>query len=395
MTTGGRIQEHMAGGGEREFVLDVRTQDMEINMGPQHPSTHGVLRVVIRADGEVLTKAVPHMGYIHRCAEKIAENVNYDQFVPYTDRYDYLAAMNNNLGYALVVEKAAELEVAPRATWIRMMVAELNRIGSHLIAFGTYGMDIGAFTPFLYGFREREWMMSLFEKLCGARLTYSFVFPGGLANDVPPGWMDELKRFCDVFEKKWVEYDKLLTRNKIFIERTKDVGVIPAGMALDFGLTGPCLRGSGVRYDLREAQPIMFYDQVSFDVPVGIGEVGTQGDCWDRYYVRMIEMLQSVRILRQCIERCEKDTTPGEIKGNRKKTLRVPATEAYVGVENPRGELGHYLVADGTDHPYRLKVRGPSFCNLSVLQELLPGTMIADAVAIIGSIDIVLGEVDR
>ncbi len=381
--------------GTREIVLDVRTQDMEINMGPQHPSTHGVLRVVITADGEIITSARPYVGYIHRCAEKIAECVTYDQFVPYTDRYDYLAAMNNNLGYCLAVEKAAELEVPPRATWIRMICAELNRIGSHLIAFGTYGLDLGAFTPFLYGFREREWMMSLFEKICGARLTYSFMFPGGLANDAPEGWFDEVLRFCDVFDRKWREYDALLTRNKIFIERTRDVGVIPAEMAKAYGLTGPCLRGSGVRFDLRESAPYLFYDRVSFDVPVGQGEMGTVGDCWDRYFVRMAEMLQSTRIIRQCVELCLAETTPGEVMAKKPKTLKIPPTEVYVGVENPRGELGHYLVTDGKDKAFRLKIRGPSFCNLSIIPAILPGTMIADAVAIIGSIDIVLGEVDR
>ncbi|MEZ5988915.1 MAG: NADH-quinone oxidoreductase subunit D [Planctomycetota bacterium] len=380
--------------GERELVLDVRTQDMEINMGPQHPATHGVLRVVLTADGEVVTSAVPYVGYIHRCAEKIGESVDYKMFVPYTDRYDYLAAMNNNVGFCLAVEAAGGIEVPPRATWLRMIICELNRIGSHLIAFGTYGMDIGAFTPFLYGFREREWMMSLFEKICGARLTYSYCYPGGVWNDAPEGWFDELLRFCDVFDRKWREYDALLTRNKIFIERTRDVGIVTAEQALASGWTGPCLRASGVRFDLREAQPYMFYDEVSFDVPIGRGEVGTVGDCWDRYWVRMAEMLQCTRIIRQCVESLRKDTVAGEVK-TEMKTYRVAPGDAYVGIENPRGELGHWVLADGNDVAYRLKIRGPSFCNLSILPEVLPGTLIADAVAIIGSIDIVLGEVDR
>ncbi|MDP6424305.1 MAG: NADH-quinone oxidoreductase subunit D, partial [Planctomycetota bacterium] len=331
----------------------------------------------------------------HRCAEKVGENVDFDGYIPYTDRYDYLSAMNNNVGFALVVEKASGLEVPPRATWLRMIVSELNRVASHLLAFGTYGIDIGAITPFLYGFREREWVLSLFEKICGARLTYSYAFPGGVINDAPGGWFDEVLKFCDVFDRKWREYDDLLTRNKIFIERTKDVGSVTADQAREFGWTGPCLRGSGVRYDLREAQPYLFYDQVGFDVPIGRGEMGTVGDCWDRYWVRMAEMLQSTRIVRECVERCIKDTTPGEVMAKKPKTLKVAANEAYVGIENPRGELGHYLVTDGGAQCFRIKVRGPSFTNVSCLAKLLPGTMLADAVAIIGSIDIVLGEVDR
>ena len=395
MTRLSEMHETLGRDGQREVILDVRTQDMEINMGPQHPATHGVLRVVITADGEVITSADAHVGYIHRCAEKISELVDFDGFIPYTDRYDYLAAMNNNVGFALAVEKAAgDLEVPPRATWLRMIVSELNRIGSHLLAFGTYGLDLGAFTPFLYGFREREWILSLFEKICGARLTTSYPFPGGVANDAPDGWLDEVLQFCDVFDKKWREYDALLTRNKIFIERTKNVGIVSAEQARAYGWTGPCLRASGVRYDLREKQPYMFYDQVSFDVPIGRGEMGTLGDCWDRYFVRMAEMLQCTRIIRQCVERIH-ETTPGEVMAKKPKTLKIKPNEAYVGVENPRGELGHYVVTDGSDKCFRCKIRGPSFTNISCLGEMLPGTLLADAVAIIGSIDIVLGEVDR
>ena len=379
---------------EREITLDVRTQDMEINMGPQHPSTHGVLRVLLKADGEIITSARCYVGYIHRCAEKIGESLTYNQFVPYTDRYDYLAAMNNNLGFVMAVEKAMGLEVPPRAVWLRMICAELNRIGSHLIAFGTYGIDIGAFTAFFYGFREREWMMSLFEKICGARLTYSYMYVGGVSNDAPEGWMDEVLRFCDVFEKKWKEYEALLSMNKVFVERTRNVGIISPDLARAYALTGPILRASGIRYDIREASPYAFYDQVTFNVPVGRGEMGTLGDCWDRYHVRMLEMLESVKIVRQCVEKA-KATAGGEILAKLPKTIKAPPSEAYVGVENPRGELGHYIVTDGKEKAYRLKIRGPSFCNLSILERMLPGTMLADAVAIIGSFDIVLGEVDR
>jgi NADH-quinone oxidoreductase subunit D len=377
--------------GEREVVVDVRTQDMEMNMGPQHPSTHGVLRVLLRVDGEIVTAAVPYVGYIHRCAEKIGESVEFLQFLPYTDRYDYLAAMNNNLGYSMAVEKLLGVEIPERAMYVRTICAELNRIGSHLIAFGTYGLDLGAMTPFFYAFREREWMMSLFEKICGARLTYSFIRIGGVFNDAPPGWLEEVKEFCDDFEGRWREYNDLLSENLIFIRRTAGVGVVSAKDALAYGWTGPCLRGSGVAYDLRRAQPYELYDKLQFDVPVGSGRKGVVGDCWDRYDVRMQEMAQSVRIVRQCLD----GIPEGPVMADLPKVLRVPAGHAYVGIENPRGELGHLVISNGEKKAVRVRVRGPSFCNLSILPKVLPGTMLADAVAVIGSIDIVLGEVDR
>jgi NADH-quinone oxidoreductase subunit D len=382
-------------GGEREFTLDVRTQDMEINFGPQHPATHGVMRILIRADGELVTGAQPHLGYLHRCAEKIGENVEWLQYLPYTDRYDYLAAMNNNLGYSVAVEAVMGVEIPRRAEMIRIICAELNRIGSHLIAVGTYGMDIGAFTPFLYMFREREWMMALFEKICGARLTYSYLRIGGVFNDAPPGWLEEVALFCDTFEQKWPEYYNLLILNKIFVERTANVGVIPPEMCLDFGLTGPILRGSGVDFDLRRDMPYSLYGEIwrdgAFGVPVGRGEKGAVGDCWDRTWVRMQEMMESIRIIRWCLEHIEEGPVMAEIP----KTLKVPPGEAYVGIENPRGELGHYVVSSGDKVAVRVRVRGPSFCNLAVLEDVLPGALVADAVAIIGSTDIVMGETDR
>ncbi|MFN0009646.1 MAG: NADH-quinone oxidoreductase subunit D [Planctomycetota bacterium] len=382
--------------GEKEFFLDVATSDLEINFGPQHPATHGVMRILMRADGEIITGAQPHLGYLHRCAEKIGESVEWLQYLPYTDRYDYLAAMNNNLGYSMAVEALMPGLVIPRrAEMIRTICAELNRIGSHLIAFGTYGLDIGAFTPFFYAFREREWMMALFEKICGARLTYSYIRIGGVFNDAPPGWLEEVERFCDVFEEKWKEYVDLLVMNQIFVMRTANVGVIPKEMALDFGLTGPMLRGSGVDFDLRRDIPYSLYGEMvkdkAFDVIVGKGEKGTLGDCWDRTWCRVFEMMESIKIVRWCLERIE----PGPVLGDIPKVLRIPPGEAYVGIENPRGELGHYVVSDGGKVGVRVRVRGPSFTNVAVLEELLPGALIADAIAIIGSTDVVIGETDR
>ncbi len=381
--------------GEREYLVDVRTQDMEVNMGPQHPATHGVMKILIRCNGELVTGAQPQLGFLHRCAEKIGENVEWLQYLPYTDRYDYLAAMNNNLGYSMAVEALMDIEIPRRAEMIRVICAELNRIGSHLIAIGTYGIDLGAFTPFLYMFREREWMMALFEKICGARLTYSYIRIGGVFNDAPPGWLSEVERFCDTFEKAWREYYDLLMMNQIFIKRTADVGVIPREMALDFGLTGPMLRGSAIDWDIRRDMPYSIYGEIwedgAFKIPLGSGEMGTLGDCWDRAWVRITEMMESVKIVRWCLDRIE----PGPVIADIPKVLRVPAGEAYVGIENPRGELGHYLLSDGGKIPLRCRVRGPSFSNLAVLEALLPGTLLADAVAIIGSTDIVVGETDR
>jgi NADH-quinone oxidoreductase subunit D len=381
--------------GEREFMFDVATQDLEISMGPQHPATHGVMRILIRTDGELVTAAQVHLGYLHRCAEKIGENVEWLQYLPYTDRYDYLSAMNNNLGYSLAVEAVLPVEIPRRAQMLRTICAELNRIGSHLIAMGTYGLDLGAFTPFFYAFREREWMMALFEKICGARLTYSYIRIGGVFNDAPPGWLKEVEAFCDVFDEKWQEYWDLLAVNHIFVKRTADIGVITPQVAIDFGLTGPMLRGSGVDWDLRRDMPYMLYDEIwkagVYEVPVGRGQMGTVGDCWDRFYVRVAEMRESIKIVRWCLANIE----AGPILGDVPKVLKVPPGEAYVGIENPRGELGHYVSSDGGKIANRCRVRGPSFCNIAIVEDLLPGTFLADAVAIIGSTDVVIGETDR
>ena len=374
---------------------DVRTEEMLLNMGPQHPSTHGVFRVVIRTDGEMILESESHIGYLHRCFEKIAENVDYMQVVPYTDRMDYLCAMINNLGYAEAVEKVMQLEVPERAQYIRVLVSELNRIASHLLAFGTYGMDLGAITPFLHGFRDREKILKIFEKLCGQRLNYTYVRVGGVSFDVTDEILNDIQDFIDYFEPEIIdEFDRLLSYNGIFISRAANVGVIPEDMAINFGLTGPNLRGSGVKRDLRKDEPYSIYDRFDFDVPVGKGEKGTVGDCWDRYMVRMREMRESSHIIRQVL----RDLPGGPfIDKKASKTVKPPKGEIYHKVEGARGELGFHLISDGTNTPYRVKTRAPSFCNISILDTLVArgGMMLADIVAVIGSLDIVMGEVDR
>ncbi len=374
-----------------EIPSDIHTEKLQVNMGPQHPSTHGVLRVVLITDGELVLKATPHIGYLHRCAEKIAENVIYRQYTPYTDRIDYLAAMNNNLGFAIAVEKVAGIEVPDRAEYIRVIFAELNRIASHLVATGTYGMDMGAITPFLYCFREREWIIDLFEATCGARLTYSYITIGGVREDLPEKFIDQCQEFLDYFEPKINEYNELLSFNHIFINRTGNVGVCPAPLAIAHGLTGPSLRGSGVKWDLRRSIPYSKYEEFDFDIPVGQGQFGQVGDCWDRYFVRVMEMVQSVRIIRQALEKLPDGPTKAKVP----RTLKLPPGEIYHEIENPRGQLGFYLISEGGSRPYRLKIRGPSFCNLSVLKDLAQNCLLADVAAMIGSLDIVMGEVDR
>lgn len=370
---------------------DLRTEEMLINMGPQHPSTHGVLRVMLQTDGELIINATPHIGYLHRCGEKIAEKVTYKQFTPYTDRLDYLAAMNNNLGFALTVEKLAEIEVPDRARYIRVIFAELNRIASHLVTIASFGLDLGAWTMMLYCFREREWILDLFEQTCGARLTYSYITIGGVAADVPDNFEQNCREFLDYFEPKIKEYNDVLSDNYIFIKRTADIGICSADEAIAFGWTGPCLRGSGIKWDLRKDMPYCGYEEFDFDIPVGDGRYGTLGDCWDRYFIRVQEMVQSVRIIRQALDRLPE----GPVKAKLPRMLKVPAGEVYMEVENPRGQLGFYLVSEGGSSAYRLKIRGPSFCNLSALETLAKDCLLADIIAIIGSIDVVLGEVDR
>jgi NADH-quinone oxidoreductase subunit D len=373
---------------------DFPTEEMLINMGPQHPSTHGVLRIVLRTDGEMVLEAVPHIGYLHRCAEKIGESVAPYQYIPYTDRMDYLAGMNNNLAFALAVEKLTGLKVSKRAQYIRVIFAELNRIASHLVSFGTYGLDMGAFTPFLYSFREREHILDLFESTCGARLTYSYITIGGVTNDLPERFLDVCEEFLDYFEPKIDEYNNLLSFNHIFAKRTGNVGVVSAADALAWGLTGPVLRASGVKWDLRKAQPDTSYDEFEFDIPIGEGRMGRVGDSWDRYFVRMQEMKQSVRIIRQAAAKLP-GTPEGDVLHKKSRTVKLPADDVYYEIENPRGQLGFYVQGDGSAIPYRVKARGPSFCNLSITDRVCRNCLLADVAAIIGSIDVVMGEVDR
>ncbi|MBI4577406.1 MAG: NADH-quinone oxidoreductase subunit D [Planctomycetes bacterium] len=390
---------------------DIRTEEMLLNMGPQHPSTHGVFRVVIRTDGEVVLDAEPHVGYLHRCFEKCAEGNTYVGATPYTDRLDYLSAMMNNLGYSLAVENLMGEPVPERAQFIRIVVAELQRIASHLLAIGTYGLDVGAITPFLYCFRDREKLLKLFEIVCGQRLNYNYVRPGGVAYDLTPDFLDRVRAFVDYFPPKVRELNDLLSYNRIFISRTARVGVIPREMAIGYGCTGPVLRGSGVRRDLRKDEPYCIYDRFDFQALAAVPhaedprvpEEVVVGDCWSRYWVRVNEMLESCRIVDQALRGMPREGSflarwaGAKLKEGRftSKTFRPPKGEAYLKVENSRGELGFYIVSDGGTNPYRVKCRAPSFHNVSLLREVSRGCMVADMVAIIGSLDIVMGEVDR
>ncbi len=374
------------------FARPLRSQEMVINMGPQHPSTHGVLRLELIVDGEVVVDIVPHIGYLHRCFEKHAEHMtNYQQVIPYCDRMDYLAAMNNDLGYAVACEKLLKIHVPERVEYIRVIMAELQRIASHLVAIGTYGMDIGAFTPFLYCFRDRERILDIFEQTCGARLLYNYIWIGGLSHDIPSTFVEKVKDFCRIFKPNIRELNNLLSYNKIFVERTANVGVLPPDVAVNYGASGPILRGSGVEWDLRKNDPYSIYDRFEFEIPTGKGLMGTVGDCWDRYMVRVHEMEQSVAIIEQAVDRIP----AGDVQAAVPKRIRPDAGEVYVRTETPKGELGYYIVADGTASPYRVKVRPPCFVNLSALPVMCRGAMISDVVAVLGSIDIVLGEVDR
>ncbi len=367
-------------------------EEMVLNMGPQHPSTHGVLRLELETDGEIVKKVTPHIGYLHRCFEKHAENVDYPGVIPYTDRMDYIASMNNSLGYALAVEKLMAIEVNERVKTIRVIMAELNRIASHLLSIGTYAMDIGSFTPFLHCFREREKILDLFEWTCGARLLYNYNWVGGVSHDLPDGFVDKARQFLREFEPVIVEEDELLSYNKIFLERTGRVGVISQELALSYNVTGPNLRGSGVKWDLRKDEPYSGYETYDFNVPVGQGVYGPLGSCWDRYYVRVREMEECVKIIRQALDRLPE----GDVQEKVPKRLKPPKGEIYGRTETPRGELGYYIVSDGAGmNPFRVKVKSPCFTALSVLPVIAKGEMVADIIAMIGSIDIVMGELDR
>jgi NADH-quinone oxidoreductase subunit D len=384
---------------------------MVLNMGPQHPATHGVLRVLLRLDGESIEKCVPELGYLHRGYEKLAENITYHEFLPHTDRLDYLSPLSNNVAYALAVEKAAGIEAPLRANWIRTMIAELARISSHLLAMGAMGMDVGAVTLFLWTIREREKLYDIFEKICGARFTTSYTRVGGVANDFGPEVVPMIKSFIDEFPSTLTEFEALVNRNRIFVERTRGIGYISAEDALSLGLTGACLRGSGIAHDLRRDEPYLLYDELDFDVITS-----TDGDCLGRFLVRGAEMKESVKIVRQLLDKIPtgpimandaKHVLPGKSEIYTKMEELIydfmlinfgvspEPGEIYSAIESPKGELGFYIVSDGTGHPWRLKIRSPSFCNLQALTPMCEGEMISDVVAVIGSIDPVMGEADK
>ncbi len=387
---------------------------MTVNMGPQHPSTHGVLRLVLELDGEIVVGVTPHIGYLHRGVEKLSEYRTYHQTLPLTDRLDYLAPMHNNFGYALAVEKLLGISdlIPERAQVIRVMMAELTRLKSHLVWLATHALDIGAMTVFIYCFRERERIMDMYEKVSGARMTSNYIRVGGLMADLPDGMEQEIRAFVDEMPRHVQTYEGLLTGNKIWQKRIQGVGVIGAEAAIDIGLSGPSLRGSGVDWDLRRDNPYSGYENYDFKVPLGTGE----GDTWSRYRARLDEMLEACKIIRQALDRLK----PGPIMADAPKVSLPPKKdvvnsieglihhfkiisegfkaepgEVYVGVENPKGELGFYIVSDGSSHPYRMKIRPPSFVNLQALPQMVKGRLLADVVAVIGTLDIVLGEIDR
>jgi NADH-quinone oxidoreductase subunit D len=401
-----------SGAADGEFE-ELQGDKMVLNMGPSHPSTHGVLRIILELDGEIVTRATPDIGYLHRGDEKIAENMTYTQFIPYTDRLDYLAPLANNVAYALAVEKllGIDKQLPPRCQYIRVICCELARISSHLLGIGALAIDLGAITVFLLTFTEREKIYNLCESLTGARFTTSYTRIGGLSRDLPPGWVEQCRKFLSEVVVNIDETETLLTRNRIFVDRTQDVGVISKEDAIDYGLTGPNFRGSGLSHDLRKTQPYLVYDELEFDVPVG-----QTGDSYDRYLLRIEEMRQSVKILHQCLDKLPagpvnvpdtkivlppKDRVLTRMEElihhfiNVTQGVNAPPGEIYFGHENPKGELGFYIYSKGGGTPHRLKIRAPSFVNLSILPKLLPGHMVSDVVAILGSFDFVMGECDR
>ena len=366
---------------------DGQSVELLLNMGPQHPSTHGVFRMVLRIDGEKILGVEPHIGYLHRGSEKICEGEQYHQIITLFDRLDYVANFNNELVYCQAVEKLMDLTVPERAEYVRVILCELNRIASHLLYVGTIGLDAGAMTPTMFAFRGRERIQALFEAVSGARMMHNYFRIGGLKEDLPDNFEQMIRELLPLLSEDIEESDKIITFNEIFISRTKDVGLISAEEAIDYGLTGPCLRGCGYEYDVRKAEPYSVYDRFAFEVPVGL-----DGDCWDRHWVRVQEMYQSMQIIVQALEQMPEGPVTSSLG---RRLIRPPAGEVYVRAENPRGEIGVYLVSQGADRPYRLKVRPPSFCNLSALKRLLEDAWVADSVVILGSLDIVLGEVDR
>lgn len=368
--------------------MALRTEPIVINMGPQHPSTHGVLRMRVTFDGEVIVGLDPVFGYLHRGFDKLAEARTYTQFIPLTDRLDYLASMSNNFAYCLAVERLAGIEAPERAQYIRVMIAEMMRISSHLMAVGFFLNDCGAsvYTPLLYMYREREKLLDLFDMVSGQRLTYNYMRIGGVSHDLPPEFLPALKKFVREMPAFIDEYDQLLAENEVLLARTKGVGILPRELAINASISGPVLRASGVRWDLRRKDPYSIYSRFDFDIPTA-----ETGDSYDRYWVRIQEMRQSVRILEQAMAQIAE----GPVRAEVPHLVRPPRGEVYSRIEAPKGELGFYIVSDGSVAPYRLHVRGPSFVNLTALREMCLGWKLADVVAILGSIDIVMGEVDR
>lgn len=380
---------------------NLRTEEMVLNMGPQHPSTHGVLRLEVVTDGELVVDVVSHLGYLHRCFEKHAEALPFNQIIPYVDRMDYLAAMNSEHAYVMGVERMLGIEndIPKRIEYIRVLVAELNRLASHFVAIGTYGMDIGAYTPFLWMMRDREHILRMLEWVSGARMLYNYIWIGGLFYDLPVGFEERCQEYITYLKPKLEELQQLVVDNKIFVQRTRNIGILPLPVAINYGCTGPMLRGSGLRYDLRKVDGYSVYPEIDFDIPIGEGKMGTVGDCWDRTWVRVEECHQSVKILEQCIQKLtgeHKRTRDFDPQAVVPKKIRPKAMDFYSRAENPKGELGYFFRTDGrSDIPVRCKVRACSFNNLSVISEISKGGLLADLVAIIGSIDIVMGEVDR
>lgn len=395
-------QENLRKSAPQKFKSeDLKREEMIINIGPQHPSTHGVLRLEVLAKGEEIIEVVPHLGYLHRCFEKHAENLPYNQIIPFVDRMDYLAAMNTEHAYAMGVERMLGIDkiIPKRVEYIRVLVAELNRLASHFIALGSYGMDIGAVTAFFWMTRDREHIVRLLEWASGARMLYNYIWIGGLFYDLPVGFEERCLEFTTYLKPKIKELERVVIDNKIFIDRTANVGVLPVDLAINYGITGPMLRGSGLKYDLRKVDGYSVYPEIDFDIPVGKGEAGTLGDCWDRTWVRVQECYESVKIIEQCLEKLtgkHKRTRDFDPRALAPKKIRPKAQDFYIRAENPKGETGFFFRADGrSDVPFRCKARGASFVNLSIINELSKGGLISDLIAVIGSIDIVLGEVDR
>ncbi|MFN8353015.1 MAG: NADH-quinone oxidoreductase subunit D [Spirosomataceae bacterium] len=396
-----RPANHRLSDANKYRLENLSDDEMILSMGPQHPSTHGVLRLEVITDGELVVDVVPHLGYLHRCFEKHAEAMPFNQVIPYVDRMDYLAAMNSEHAYVMGVERmlGIDKDLPKRVEYIRVLVAELNRLASHFVAVGTYALDIGAYTAFLWMMRDREHIQRMLEWVCGARMLYNYIWVGGLFYDLPIGFEERCQELVTYLKPKLLELQTLVIDNKIFVQRTANIGVLPLDLAINYGCTGPVLRGSGLRFDLRKVDGYSVYPELDFNIPIGEGKMGTVGDCWDRNYVRVLECWESLRIIEQCLSRLTgelKRTPDFDPQALLPKKIRPAKMDYYVRAENPKGELGFYFRADGrSDVPLRVKARACSFHNLSVIAEISKGALLADLVAVIGSLDLVMGEVDR